>query len=360
MNPIKTGIIGFGRSGCGIHADAIALMPETFTVTAICDELPDRRHHPAFPHARAYAAAGELLADPEIELVVVATYNYQHALLARQALDAGKHVLCEKPFGFTTADVDAMIAAARRNHRILQPFQQRRYEEDFQKVREICQSGILGKILNIRLCWGGFGRRWDWQTSRRFGGGQLYNNGPHLVDHGMELFGATEPEVTFRHRNALSSGDAEDEFSLLLRGNDAPDVELNLTATSAFEPEKWLIRGTAGTLRGTSEKLEWKYVDWRQYNHHSLDLHPLADRKYCSEKLDFQIGQWTPERHGDTGAGAKPAPEPVRRLYAGLYQAVRNGRVQEITPEQIRRRVAVMEQCYRQAGIPFPENTLVN
>ena len=78
MEPIKAGIIGFGRSGCGIHANAIENMPGKFTVTAICDELPDRRKYDAFPNAKACAAAEEVINDPEVELVIVATYNYTH------------------------------------------------------------------------------------------------------------------------------------------------------------------------------------------------------------------------------------------------------------------------------------------
>ena len=62
-------------------------------------------------------------------LVVVASYNYTHARLAVQALDAGKHVLCEKPFGFTTADVDSMTSLAASKGLVLQPFQQRRFQE---------------------------------------------------------------------------------------------------------------------------------------------------------------------------------------------------------------------------------------
>ena len=254
--PIKVGIIGFGRSGCNIHANAIAKMQERFIVTAICDEIPERRTHEAFPEAKACASAEELIADKDVELVVVATYNFTHVKYAIAALDAGKHVLCEKPFGYTVENVDAMIAAAKRNNRILQPFQQRRYEEDFQKVFEIINSGVLGEIKLIRISWSGFTRRWDWQTSRAFGGGQLYNNGPHLIDYGVELFGeAEDPKVCAILRNCLSSGDAEDEINVTLYGEKSPQVDLIISATSAFPQDRWLVCGTAGTLRGDADKL---------------------------------------------------------------------------------------------------------
>ncbi|MBQ7393721.1 MAG: Gfo/Idh/MocA family oxidoreductase [Lentisphaeria bacterium] len=359
MEPIKAGIIGFGRSGCGIHANAIENMPGKFTVTAICDELPDRRKYDAFPNAKACAAAEEVINDPEVELVIVATYNYTHALYARKALEAGKHVLCEKPFGYTTADVDSMIAAAKKAGRILQPFQQRRFEPDFQKVLEICRSGILGKLTSIRIFWPGFGRRWDWQTSRTRGGGQLYNNGPHLIDHAVELFGPAKPTVTARLRNALSSGDAEDEFHVLLQAEGAPDTEIILSATCAYPQDRWLICGTAGTLRGNAEKLEWKYVDWSKYPERPLDMVPLEGRCYCSETKEFATGEWVrPEEQTDTGAGAKPAPGPTLALYESLYRSIRLGEPQIVTPEQVRRRIEVMQTCYIQNNIPFPENTL--
>ena len=355
MEPIKLGIIGFGRSGCSIHADAIAKMQDKFTVCAICDEIPERRTHEAFPNAKQYAKAEDLIADSEIELVVVATFNYTHAKYATMALNAGKHVLCEKPFGYTTDDVDMMIEAAERNNRVLQPFQQRRFEEDFQKVKEILDSGVLGEIKYIRISWPNFCRRWDWQTSRAFGGGQLYNNGPHLVDHGMELFGNSKPQVKAFMRNAMSSGDAEDEFNLTLFGDNAPQIELIISATTAFPQDRWLVCGTAGTLRGGTNKLEWKYVDWSKYPERKLDTVPLEGRVYCSEKLEYITETWEPETVADTGAGATPAPKPVQKLYDSLYDAIRNGKPQLITPQAIRRRIEVMQEAYRQNGIPFPE-----
>ena len=356
MDPIKVGIIGFGRSGCSIHANGIVKMQDRFTIVAICDEIPERRTHEEFPNAKAYAKAEDLIADKNVELVVVATYNYTHAKYAIMALDAGKHVLCEKPFGYTTDDVDAMIEAAKRNNRILQPFQQRRFADDFEKVYEVCKSGVLGEIKYVRISWPGFSRRWDWQTSRAFGGGQLYNNGPHLIDYGVELFGeAEEPKVNAILRNALSSGDAEDEINVTLYGEKSPQVDLIISATTAFPQDRWLVCGTAGTLRGTADELEWKYVDWSKYPERKLDIVPLEGRAYCSEKLEFSTEKWAPAAPADRGAGAAPAPAPVKKLYDTLFEAIRNGKPQKITPAQIRRRIAVMQEAYKQNNVPFPK-----
>jgi predicted dehydrogenase len=248
-----------------------------------------------------------------------------------------------------------MVAAAQKAGVVLQPFQQRRFEPDFLKVKEICDSGILGQITFIRIAWHGFKRRWDWQTARSFGGGELYNNGPHLVDHGMELFGETEPNVWCELRHSLNSGDVEDDVRVIITGENAPTVQMELTATTPFSQDRWHICGTSGGLRGGGDRLEWKWVDWSKMPERPQDLKPTPDRSYNSEKLEWQEDSWTPASQSDAGAGATPAAQPVIELYNGLWRSIREGAPQVITPQSVRRRVAVMEQCYKQSGIPFPE-----
>jgi predicted dehydrogenase len=167
---IKVGIAGLGRSGWGIHAHTLKDLKDCYHIAAVADIDESRTTEAKAAHGcRAYNDVVELVNDADVDLIVVATPNRFHADHALLALEAGKHVVCEKPFGFTVADVDAMIAAAEKSGVVLQPFQQRRYEPDFQKVKEICASGVLGKITFIRTAWHGFKRRWDWQTSRSFG-----------------------------------------------------------------------------------------------------------------------------------------------------------------------------------------------
>jgi predicted dehydrogenase len=166
-NTIKVGIAGLGRSGWGIHAYTLKNLTDHYHIAAVADVDGSRTEEAKAAHGcRTYNNVAELVNDADVDLIVVATPNRFHAEHALQALEAGKHVVCEKPFGFTVADVDAMIAASEKSGVVLQPFQQRRYEPDFQKVKEICASGVLGKITFIRIAWHGFKRRWDWQTSR--------------------------------------------------------------------------------------------------------------------------------------------------------------------------------------------------
>lgn len=352
---IRVGVVGLGRSGWGIHVDGIRKMPAMYKVVAMHDPWAERlATSAAETGAKAHATFEGLLADEAVNLVVVASPNKFHARQALAALKAGKHVICEKPFGYTTSHVDEMIATAKAAGKVIQPFQQRRYEPDFQKVKEICASGILGQITLIRIAWHGFSRRWDWQTSRQNGGGQLYNNGPHLVDHAMELFGPPEPTVSCELKRSLCSGEAEDEVRVQISAAGAPTIQMELTSTTAFAQDRWLVCGTAGGLRGGAGHLTWKWVDWTKMPERPLDLKSTPDRSYNYEKLTWQEAEWKPAGAADAGAGAAPAEGPTVQLYTDLYQTLRHGKPQVITPESVRRRVAVMQRCYELSGVPFP------
>ena len=369
--PIRVGILGLGRSGFGIHAKAIAAFCQNptiqppFSLAAIFDadaaRLQETAHHLS---CRAARSAAELYNDPEVDLIVVATPNRFHFPHALAALQAGKHVLCEKPFTTSTAEVDQLIAAAAKAGKLIQPFQQRRYEHDFQKIRAVIASGSLGEIVFVRTCWHSFKRRWDWQTISSLSAGELLNNGPHPIDHALWLFDGNDgsdpalplPQVWCERRHTLCTGDAEDHVKIILSGPGRPTIDIEISSAVAFSQDRWLICGTRGGLKGNADSLEWKYADFA-----TLPSRPLPpttefeqstpDRSYNGEQLPWQTDTWKIAGSGDGGAGAPPAIQPVLDLYTDLHAAIRLGKPQVITPQSVRRRVAVIEQCIKLAPV---------
>jgi scyllo-inositol 2-dehydrogenase (NADP+) len=137
------------------------------------------------------AAAGELLADPAVELVVVAAPNAVHHDLAAAALRAGRHVVVDKPFALSVADADDLIALAAAADRRLSVFHNRRWDGDFLTVRRCAESGVLGEITTFVSRYDRFrpAPKGGWKEEAVPGSGILWDLGPHLIDQAMVLFG---------------------------------------------------------------------------------------------------------------------------------------------------------------------------
>ena len=369
--PIRVGVVGLGRSGYGIHLNAFKKRDD-FVVGAVADPDAKRANETAQEFGcTAYATIDELLADDSLELVVVASPNKFHAPHAVQALQAGKHTVCEKPFGLTVSDVNAMIAArdkateAANRSVVLSPFQNRRFERPFQMVREIIQSGKLGRTVHIRMANHAFTRRWDWQTLRSFGGGQLNNNGPHPIDQSLVFLsdlGVTDPdliEVWADLRNTLSSGDAEDHVRLTLRvpsRPDTPTIDIEFFATAAYGQEPWFVTGTLGGLKGNNKTLTYKTVDWDKMPPRPVTEQSTPDRSYNREDLEWREETVSIDGEVGGGAGATPAGGLAEQFYNGLFAALRGGAPLVVTPEEVKTRIAVIEKARKSAGVPNPES----
>jgi scyllo-inositol 2-dehydrogenase (NADP+) len=335
---IKVGIAGLGRSGWGIHARAIADLPDLFTVVAVCDPDPTRQAEAQERFGcRAYDACAPLRADDQVELVVVATPSHLHLDDTVLTLRAGKHVLVEKPMGRSLAEVDAMMATAQATGQILTVNQNYRYAADFLKIKEIIASGVLGRVLQIRIAVHQFTRRWDWQTLQEFGGGILNNHGAHVVDFATLLMDDPEPRV-FCHMEAtpLYAGDADSHVKIILQPQSGPLFDIELTHACAYPQERWLVMGTQGSLVSDRTTVRWKYFEPDEVSPLVLDTHPTPDRSYNREALPWH--EETVQLDNDFGA-------EMQQLYRDLYAAVRGSAPLAITAESVRRQVAILEKC---------------
>ena len=335
--PIRAGIAGLGRSGWGIHANAIANEPDHFSVAAVCDPDSGRRDEAADRFdCMTYNTIDELIADDAVELAVVASPSQFHVSDTIKALRAGKHVIVEKPFAPSLAGVDEMIAVAKETGKLLTVNQNYRYHPDMLKIKEVVDSGVLGRIVQMRMTGNGFRRRWDWQTLKEYGGGDLNNKGSHPIDWSILFFDDPNPEI-FCHmeRTPLHAGDAESHVKLIIKPNDGPLIDIELSNTCAYPQDAWLVMGTQGTLVSSDRReIRWKYFDPAQAPPLVLDTKPTPDRSYNSEKLPWQEESFKPNFNFGMSA-----------LYQDLYASIREGAPLVITAESVRRNVEIMERC---------------
>ncbi len=335
--PVNVGIVGLGRSGWFNHAITLAALSEQYKIAAVTDANPDRcREAKEKFGCRTHADLNALLADGEVELVILATPSQLHGKQTQQALAAGKDVVCEKPMASNSAEVAQMIAAAKKAGKVLTVFQNQRYMPSFLKVREVIAGGKLGRIVQIRISVHGFGRRWDWQTLKEFSGGELNNTGAHFMDQALQLLGPNKPEIFCHMERTLTSGDAEDHCKVILKAPNAPIIDLEITKACAYGQDLWHVMGTSGGLHGTASQLSWKYVDFSTMPARPVDRNPTADRSYNSEQLDWQEETWEMP---------KDLPTTHTCFYNDLYKTLREKAPLAITPESVQRQIAILEQC---------------
>ncbi len=342
MDQIGVGIAGLGRSGWNIHARLLDGLRDQYRIVAVTDPDAGRMEEAKERFGcRTCASYDDLIADDDIELVVVATPSHLHADYTIAALYAGKGVVCEKPMATTLADADRMIAVARETGQLLTVFQNRRYSPDFVKVREVIESGILGRIVMIHITVAGFGRRWDWQTLKKYGGGSLNNTGVHFLDQALLLFGEAEPQVFCHMERTLTLGDAEDHVKLILYADGAPMIDLEVTSACAYPPNLWNVLGTRGGLTGDMSNLRWKYVLPEEMPPRELDPHPTPDRSYNHDELVWHEETWQ----------APKGAAPWANFYLDLYQTIRNGQPLAVTPQSVRRTMWVIEKCHEMSPV---------
>jgi len=308
---IRVGIAGLGRSGWGIHANALAQMEDAFNIVSVCD--PDSaRQGEAIERfdCMAYGTIDELIADKSVELVVVATPSQLHVSDATSAMRAGKHVIVEKPMAPSLEGVDEMIAVAEETGKMLTVNQNYRYHPDFLKVREVIDSGVLGRIIQIRMTGNSFRRRWDWQTLKVYGGGDLNNKGAHPIDWAIHFFDDPNPEIyCHMETTPLSAGDAESHVKLIIKPNDG---------------------------------VQWRYFDPAEAPPLVLDTKPTPDRSYNSEQLTWKEESYKSE------ANFRGSMLP---LYKDVFAAIRNGGPVPISPTSVRRQVEILERCREMSGV---------
>jgi scyllo-inositol 2-dehydrogenase (NADP+) len=347
---LRVGIIGQGRSGRDIHGVLLAKIPDHYKIIAVADSLPDRQQRAVEEFGcNAYSTWEEMIEKEQLDLVVNASTSHLHYPISLELLNRGFNVLCEKPLARTSAEVDNLIEASKKAGKVLAVFQQSRYLHAFTQMRKVIESGVLGRIVQVDFTYSGFARRWDWQTLQSNNGGNLMNTGPHPLDMALQLFGTDiMPDITCVMDRANTFGDAEDYVKILMRGPGRPTIDLEISSCSAYARDTYIVHGTNGGLHGNGQKLEWKYFKPEEAPQQKLVREPLLNANgmpaYCNEQLTWYEDSWEVELPKDRTS----FESMTEQLYVMLHRTLVNGEPLEITPEQVRQQMAVMEECTRQ------------
>lgn len=337
---IGLGILGLGRSGWNIHAKGVTGHP-LFSVAAVADPVEERRQEAVDNFGcTAYEEPQGVITDPNVEVVVVATPSHTHVPLTLEALESGKHVIVEKPMAEKVSDIDTMIAKAKETGRFVTCYQPRRFDAEFLAIRSLIDEGRLGRVVMVRRTAHGFQRRADWQMLRKYGGGELSNTGPHLIDQVLQLVGEGDLDIFSDLQHTVGAGDAEDHVKVVLKSESGVTADVEITRCSAFTQDPWFIMGTQGAVTGSTKELRVKWYDPSTLGELVLDEGPAAGRRYgTGETIEWHEEVITPKNE---------TPQVVQ-FYNAFYETIVNGAPLFVTPESIRTQIDVIDRARKAA-----------
>lgn len=243
-------MVGFGLAGRIFHTAVIEATPG-LELSCVVQRSGDEaaKAHPGVKVARSVE---EMLGDSGIELVVLATPSYSHYELAKQCLREQRNVVIDKPFTLKSEDAADLIRLAREKKLLLTVYQNRRWDGDFKTVREVMESGELGRLVSFESHIDRFRsepRRDVWRENGGPGGGTLFDLGPHVIDQALALFGvpaALYASVRVERENAVVD-DAWDIF-LDYERQHRMTVALRATLTACTPGPRYVVHGTRGSF----------------------------------------------------------------------------------------------------------------
>jgi scyllo-inositol 2-dehydrogenase (NADP+) len=334
--PITTALFSYGMSGEIFHAPFLSIH-KGFQLKTVVERSQDKVRH-RYPDVKSVKDKKEILTDASIELVVVNTPNETHFPFVKEALEAGKHVIVEKPFTVTSKEADDLIALAKSKNKILTVFQSRRFDGDFRTLQKVITEGMVGKIAEFEAHYDRFRNYIEpntWKEELKPGTGILYNLGSHMLDQVMVLFGM--PKEVYARVGIQRPGGSVDDYY---------DIRLTYDGFFAIVKSSYLVReqGPRYILHGVEGSFIKYGIDPQEQDLKDGKMPGGADwgkeDKAWWGKINSTIKGIHVEEKIETLKG------DYLDFYQNVYDAIRENKSLVVKPEEARDVIRLIELCY--------------
>jgi scyllo-inositol 2-dehydrogenase (NADP+) len=324
MKPIKTALCSFGMSGWVFHAPFIHLHPgfELYAVWERTKNLAEKK----YPGIKTFRSLEELLADSNVELIVVNTPSVTHYDYAKKVILAGKHLIVEKPFTATVAQAEELISLAKEKNVKLSVYQNRRYDSDYKTIKKILNGGSIGNIIEAEMRYDRFVPELSYKAHKETptpAVGALYDLGAHLIDQAIQLFGM--PDAVFADIMINRPGSQVDDYFDLKLFYPAHRVSLKSSYYVREPLPGYIFHGTRGSFIKAKTDVQEKMLqanvspgteDW--------GIEPDSEKGLLHTEEDGKIiRKFVESSRGD-----------YAEYYEGIYNAIRNDQPLPVTAEE--------------------------
>lgn len=344
--PIRVGLIGYGYAGKTFHAPLVRATPGL--ELAIVGSSRPERVLADLPQVQVLSPM-QTATYPDLDLIVIASPNESHFPLAAGAIEAGKHVVVDKPFTLDLAEARALVALARQHKRLLSVFQNRRWDSEVLATKSVIQSGALGQITHFEAHMDRFRPlvRQRWREDPGPGAGLWFDLGPHLIDLTLHLFGL--PEAVLASFATLRPGGRTDDWAHVQLIYPHMRAILNATLLSSGGIPRTLLHGTRGS---------WAKYGIDQQEKQLVEGVILPGSKGFGDDPDPGI-----LFDGSTGQRTEIPVPPADQIgyYIGVRDAIRGSGPLPVSPESAIAVMAVLETTFNSAKegrtLPLPLTT---
>jgi scyllo-inositol 2-dehydrogenase (NADP+) len=333
-------VIGYGGMGAGFHVKNL-LTSDVCNLAGIYDIDEKKRELAKKNGIKVYSSREELLSDPSIDMVTVATPNDVHEEIAVDALNHGKNVISEKPVTLSMDSLERMIAVANKNHKIFSVHQNRRFDVDALAMKKIHDSGEIGEVINIESrIHGSRGIPSDWRGIKKYGGGMLYDWGVHIIDQACMILGYDIASVrcTFDH---ITNDEVDDGFQLWLEFKNGQKAYLEVGTYNFIAMPRFYMRAKGGSAIITDWRVPAHVVKCKAWN--EADVLPVQNAsgltKTMAPRDSITVDEYDIE---------KPQSD-VHDYYRNFVRAIDGIEEQMVTHDQMRCVLKIILDAFKSA-----------
>ncbi|MFM6926344.1 MAG: Gfo/Idh/MocA family oxidoreductase [Ferruginibacter sp.] len=337
MQKIKTALCSFGMSGWVFHAPFIHLH-DGFELYAVFERTKNLAQE-KYPGIITFRSLEAMLADDEIELVIVNTPNYTHYEYAKQALLAGKHVVVEKAFTNTVAEAEELIALAAKQNKKISVYQNRRWDSDFKTVQKVLQQKLLGDVVEAEIHFDRYNLNLSPKLHKETpgpGAGIVPDLGPHLIDQALQLFGM--PDAVFADATNLRPvSKVEDYIEIILFYK---NLRVRLKAGYLVREllPAYIFHGTKGSfLKPRADVQERDLQQYKNLTDADWGTEAETGKGLLHTEIDGKvIREFIPSEKGN-----------YMDYYNGIFEAIRNGKELPVTATQGMQVIRIIELAFQ-------------
>jgi predicted dehydrogenase len=327
---LRVGLVGVGAAAQIIHIPAFKKI-EGVELVGLCDRDPEKAARVAqkFQIPRAYGRFEELIQGDDIDAIDICPPNFLHAPMATAALEAQKHVLCERPLARSAEEAAAMAKAAKKADRILMCAVQHRFRPDAQLLRTFVQKGDLGEIFFAKAGW--LRRRTDWDSDewrrqkRDSGGGVVLDLGFQMLDQSLWIMGGPKVQSVTASVHRARKGEVEDSATAFFRLESGATLTLELTWGLLMEKDFAYVN-----LFGSGGAALLNPLRIHKAMHGTLvNVTPTMEtsRNQYKHSIDAQIAHFAEVlRKGTRPMGSAEEIVPVMELLDAIYRSAEQGK----------------------------------